>query len=81
MTSAETKLLDCVKTVFPNVPEDNIPELTMENAAQWDSLATVTLAALIEENFGIEIEAEDLAQFTSFRNISSFLNGHAADNK
>lgn len=69
----ESKLLDCMKAVFPTVSEGTLAEASMENLAQWDSLSTVTIAALIEENFEVEIEPEDLVKLTSFKNIASFL--------
>ncbi len=73
MTPTESKLMDCMKTVFPTVSEGQLPDASMENLAQWDSLSTVTIAALIEENFEIEIEPEDLAKLTSVKSIASFL--------
>lgn len=73
MTSIESKLLECMKTVFPTVSEEKLPGATMENLGEWDSLSTVTIVALIEESFGIEIEPEDLVKLTSFESIASFL--------
>ena len=34
--------------------------------SDWDSIATVTLITLIEEEFDIEVEAEDLERLVSF---------------
>ena len=73
MTVIEDKLLDCMMTVFPTIPEGELREASMENLAQWDSLSTVTIAALIEESFEIEIDPEDLTKLTSFESIASFL--------
>ncbi len=73
MTPIESKLLECMKTVFPTVPEEALPGATMENLGQWDSLSTVNIAALIEESFEMEMEPEDLVKLTSFENIASFL--------
>ena len=73
MTVIESKLVECMKTVFPTVPEEKLADASIENLEQWDSLSTVTIAALIEESFEIEIEPENLAKLTSFQNIASFL--------
>ena len=73
MTVIESKLVECMKTVFPTVPEEKLTDASIENLGQWDSLSTVTIAALIEESFEIEIEPENLAKLTSFQNIASFL--------
>lgn len=32
----------------------------------WDSLSSVTLAAVIEEEFGVSIDPENLAELNSF---------------
>ena len=73
MTVIESKLVECMKTVFPAVPEEKLADASIENLGQWDSLSTVTIAALIEESFEIEIGPENLVKLTSFQNIASFL--------
>lgn len=73
MTVIESKLVECMKTVFPTVPEEKLADASIENLGQWDSLSTVTIAALIEESFEIEIGPENLVKLTSFQNIASFL--------
>jgi acyl carrier protein len=73
MTVIESKLVECMKTVFPTVPEEKLADASIENLGQWDSLSTVTIAALIEESFEIEIAPENLVKLTSFQNIASFL--------
>ncbi len=73
MTVIESKLVECMKTVFPTVPEEKLADASIENLEQWDSLSTVTIAALIEESFEIEIGPENLVKLTSFQNIASFL--------
>jgi acyl carrier protein len=78
MVVIENKLTECMKTVFPTVPEQELVNASMESLAQWDSLATVTIAALIEEDFGIEIDPEDLSKLTSYQSIASFLNQQEA---
>lgn len=73
MTVIESKLVECMKTVFPAVSEEKLADASIENLEQWDSLSTVTIAALIEESFEIEIGPENLVKLTSFQNIASFL--------
>ena len=73
MTVIESKLVECMKTVFPAVSEEKLADASIENLEQWDSLSTVTIAALIEESFEIEIAPENLVKLTSFQNIASFL--------
>ncbi|HEX4020399.1 MAG TPA: acyl carrier protein [Acidobacteriaceae bacterium] len=78
MTEIESKLLECMKAVFPTIPEESLPDASVANLEQWDSLATVTIVALIEESFEIEVEPADLVKLTSIRNIVAFLKEHGA---
>lgn len=73
MNAIDSKLLECMRTVFPTVSDEKLTEASVETLEQWDSLATVTLAALIEESFAIEIDPEEVANLNSFRSIASFL--------
>jgi acyl carrier protein len=36
---------------------------------QWDSLATLNLLALIEEEFGVKIDLDDLEEAPSFKSF------------
>jgi acyl carrier protein len=45
----------------------------MASVAQWDSLATVNLIALVEEEFQVQIPDADLENFVSFELILDYL--------
>ena len=47
----------------------------------WDSLSSVTLAAVIEEEFGVSIDPDELAQLNSFAAFHTRLcaQSHMAD--
>jgi acyl carrier protein len=49
--------------------DDSIPKASLDTVPEWDSLAAVTLVAVIEEEFGVVLPAEDLDQLTSFELI------------
>ena len=51
----------------------------MSTVEGWDSLASVTLITVIEEEFGVEVRPEELASFVSFRHVMDYLqvNGRA----
>ena len=66
-------LIKCFAAVFPDVTAERIPEASINNLTQWDSLATVTLVALIEQEFEVQIDIIDLPKFTSFTAIKEYL--------
>jgi len=45
----------------------------MTSVGAWDSLASVMLIAVVEEEFGIRIPPEDLEQFVSFELVLDYL--------
>lgn len=66
MPSIQERLADCFKTVFPDLSPEEIPRASSASVATWDSLATVTLVAVIEEEFGITIVPEEYEYMASF---------------
>jgi acyl carrier protein len=59
----------CFERVFPGLDRSSIPADTQDSVAAWDSIAQVTLIALIGEDFGIDIDFEDFEDATSFAAI------------
>ena len=55
--------------MFPDVPADQIPRASVSSVAQWDSLATLNLVGVLEEEFGIRFDGEDLPSLLSFELI------------
>jgi acyl carrier protein len=49
----------------------------MTSVDGWDSIATVTLLVLIEEEFSIEIKPEDLEYLVSFELILDYLKANS----
>jgi acyl carrier protein len=73
MHDTVTRLKTCFQTVFPSLPEESIIEATQSAVAEWDSLATITLVNVIEEEFGIQVDYDLLPQFDSFRSLREYL--------
>lgn len=71
----EQRLMDCFEAVFPALSREQILSATPESVAQWDSIATVTLASVIEEEFGTAVEFD---MELSFAEILSFLRQRGA---
>lgn len=73
MDAMEQKLVSCFSAVLPELSPDEIPHASAANSLSWDSVATVSLIAVIEEEFGISIEMDDLSEFDSFQGILRYL--------
>jgi acyl carrier protein len=56
--------------VFPMLPAGEVHAATPESVSEWDSIATVRLAAVVEEEFGVALE---LDKNLSFAEILSYL--------
>jgi acyl carrier protein len=70
------RLIRCFTSVFPQVPSDRIQAASVETVSEWDSLAAVTLVAVIEEEFGLAIDPLDLPELTSFAEFEAYLREH-----
>jgi len=73
MNDIESRLRKCFGAVFRRLRNDEIPSATMENVAEWDSAATVMLVAVVEEEFGVQIELDQLESLLSFRSALEYL--------
>ena len=76
MTDAKVQLIRCFRAVFPGLSESEVARATISSVAAWDSVATVTLAAAVEEEFGIQLEMEEIEKMDSFQSYLNRLNGH-----
>ncbi len=68
MDSTTARLVKCFNTVFPGLNEEQTLQASAAGLKQWDSLATVNLLALIEEEFGVSIDLDEL-EAPSFKNL------------
>jgi acyl carrier protein len=73
MNQTRARLIQCFSAVFPDLGEDEIPQVARESMANWDSLANFSLIAVIEEEFGIRIDADDVDRFVSFGSVVEIL--------
>ena len=76
MVEQNDRLVRCFAAVFPNVRAEQIPDVSVDNVHEWDSLASVTLVALLEEEFGAQIDLFDLPELTSFKAVQNYLSTH-----
>ena len=52
MPEIRERLIHCFQAVFPDLSESEAAHATAQGVAGWDSVATVTLTAVVEEEFG-----------------------------
>jgi acyl carrier protein len=73
MDDAQVRLMNCFAAVFPALTREQILQADHYNVSRWDSVASVTLFATIEEEFGVEVDLQDLANLVSFETILGYL--------
>jgi acyl carrier protein len=73
MDDMEKRLAACFSAVLPELTAEEITQASAASLASWDSVATVTLIAVIEDEFDVGIEIDDPAQFDSFQGILNYL--------
>ncbi len=73
MSNDEERLIRCFASVFPALTEEEIQNATADSIGMWDSLSTVTLAAVIQEEFNLDVDPEILPYLDSFRSFRDYL--------
>lgn len=71
MIDARQRLIGCFKAVFPGLSENELARASVSSVGSWDSVATVTLVATIEEEFGIQFGADEVEKIDSFQKCLS----------
>lgn len=69
MHDVKQRLAKCFSAVFPELPPEEIGKTSAECAVSADSLSAVTLLAVVEEEFGIDLKVDDMESFASFEQI------------
>jgi acyl carrier protein len=75
MDETKVRLAKCFSAVFPELASEEIPHADPHTVGHWDSLATVTLLALIQEEFGASLDFGKLGETISFGRILAYLQG------
>ncbi len=73
MDETRTRLIKCFETVFPDMPEAEIPNASQGSVAAWDSIAAITLLNVIEDEFQIALDLELAGELDSFSKIYEYL--------
>jgi acyl carrier protein len=73
MNENRERLMRCFQAVFPNLSDEEISHASPASIAEWDSVATITLVGVIEEEFGNSVDPEEIENFVSFDLILDYL--------
>lgn len=64
MSSLETYITTFTSTLL--VDESALADLKYQDIAAWDSVGHMSLMTALEEAFGIEMDIDDIIEFSSF---------------
>jgi acyl carrier protein len=73
MDEIRQRLCNCFQVVFPDMPAEEIPAASTATVASWDSVAAITLMNVMEDEFAMEMDLDDLAELDSFEKIHAYL--------
>jgi acyl carrier protein len=73
MDDTQVRLMKCFSAAFPSLSNEDVLQASTTNLKEWDSVASVTLFAMIEEEYGIEMDLQDMAEMVSFERILAYL--------
>jgi acyl carrier protein len=73
MAATRERLAACFMAVFPKLSENAVEAAQPDLVDGWDSVATVTLMSVIEEEFQIQIDPEDIEHLLSFGKAQAYL--------
>jgi acyl carrier protein len=74
----EDRLMRCFSAVFPALTAEQIRTSSPEFLSAWDSLTAVTLSAVLEEEFGLQINPADLPDPVTFEAVQNYIRTHHA---
>jgi acyl carrier protein len=67
------RLTNCFQVAFPDLPPEAITAASTATIAAWDSVAAITLMNVIEDEFGFEMDLDDLADLESFDKVCAYV--------
>ena len=67
------KISEIIIEILKVSEEDTYQNLGMDDVANWDSLTHMNLIVAIEDEFGIEISGDDIAEMIYFESIKKIV--------
>ena len=78
MNDTRARLKTCFAAAFPNLPAGGLEMARAGTTPEWDSVAMVTLISLVEEEFGMAIDLDDVISLNSFEAFERYVSGRGA---
>ena len=72
----EDRLAKCFQLALPSVPPTAVRSASIDTVPAWDSLGTVILMSLVEEEFSIALSSEASEAFVSFQHVLDLVKRH-----
>lgn len=69
MSDADARLESIFRAAFPSLDGASVRGATRDSVETWDSIAAVTLASLIEEEYGQIFDIEEAAEWASYEQV------------
>jgi acyl carrier protein len=76
MNDNHDRLMRCFALVFPSATSDEIRAANFDNLPGWDSLRGVNLLAVLDEEFGLQIDLEELLELATFDSVNLYILQH-----
>ena len=58
------------------IPVEEVENATMESVDKWDSIGQMSLVAMIEDEFGFEMDPDEVMQFNTYTAGLDILKNH-----
>ncbi|MGD0182208.1 MAG: acyl carrier protein [Terriglobales bacterium] len=79
MNELEDRLIRCFDLVFHGLNPNQIRGASVQTLPAWDSLASATLVAVLEQEFNVQIDPLDLPELTSFLSAQAYISDKLND--
>jgi acyl carrier protein len=76
MHDLDARLTRCFSSVFPSLTPEEIRKASLKSIGGWDSLTAVTLLAVVQEEFGVQIDLPDFSDLVSYEAIHNYIRSH-----
>jgi acyl carrier protein len=73
MDEQAARLHRCFAAVFPSLAENEIIAASVDTVPEWDSLASLTLFAVVEDAFEVQISELDFSELRSYAALHEYL--------
>jgi acyl carrier protein len=71
------RLRRCFTSTFPGASASEIETARIDDMQGWDSLRGVTLLAVLEEQFALQMDMEDLLALGTYDAVREYLEQHS----